>query len=655
MLRSAITFGRYFRRFSRILHENHDRAFPFSPGCGRGQSRTLLGSVKDPEVVPSATGPAAGQSAVDDARRKPITNAPFIKNLFLGKFDTKMLIFPEALESRELEELNNFIEPIQKYFLDGVGVQKIDETGSLTSEAVQKLKSFGLFGALVPAEYGGLEQNATKFARLGEVFGIDESIGIVLYASLALGQEGLLLLGNNEQKSKYLTKLANGEYTAAFCLSEPNSGSDAATIETKARLSDDGKTYILNGEKTWVTNGATADLFTVFAKTDIRSHTGQNVERLTAFLVEKNFGGIKCSKPSFKSEILGTSTCSLHFENTPVPIENVLGSVGDGFKVAVSILNNSRYVIGSLCVAIMKRMLETAVSYSISRQQFGKHLKDFNMVQEMIARTALNIYAAESMTFMTAALMDSYMNPDASLEAAVVKIFASEALCQAVSDCMQIMGAHGLSEEQQLLNSRRFLLFPSTNEILRLFVSVLGIQHAGVDLQDTVRKLRDPLNNVGFVMRKKLERMKTNHRNPSLEMKLYNHVHPDLSRSGEALELQIVKFQYILEKYMTSFGDKVFEQQLSLKRFADIAIDFYACTSCLARASRSKCIGLKNNDHEIVLARTFTADAVSRIDNLLKELEMGVLSNGDENRTKIAESVIKNRGYAAEHPLTRNW
>merc|ERR1711962_136567 len=209
---------------------------------------------------------------------------PFVKELFLGRFDKERLIFPEVLDRERHETLNEMVEPIERFFEEQVDSDKIDRDAKIPQETLDGLKELGLYGMQVPQKYGGLEMGATEFARLAEITALDGSIAVTLAAHQSIGYKGILIAGNEEQKEKYLPRLASGEWTAAFALTEPSSGSDAASIQTKATLADDGKTWLLNGGKIWISNGGYAQLMTVFAKTEVVDHVGNVKEKVTAFI-----------------------------------------------------------------------------------------------------------------------------------------------------------------------------------------------------------------------------------------------------------------------------------------------------------------------------------------------------------------------------------
>ncbi|KAB1264629.1 Acyl-CoA dehydrogenase family member 9; mitochondrial, partial [Camelus dromedarius] len=413
-----------------------------------------------------------------------------------------------------------------EYFLLTVDSRKIDQEGKIPNETLEKLKSLGLFGLLVPEEYGGLGLSNTMYARLGEVISMDGSITVTLAAHQAIGLKGILLAGSEEQKARYLPRLASGEHVAAFCLTEPASGSDAASIQTRATLSEDKKHYVLNGSKVWITNGGLANVFTVFAKTEVVDSDGSVKDKITAFIVERDFGGVTNGKPEDKLGIRGSNTCEVHFENTRVPVGNVLGEVGGGFKVscpsgpqdartadpqrappslqvAMNVLNSGRFSMGSAVAGMLKRLIgrkspqdrwrailsnahsspEMTAEHACTRKQFNRNLSEFGLIQEKFALMAQKTYVMESMTYLTAGMLDQPGFPDCSIEAAMVKVFSSEGAWQSVSEALQILGGTGYMKgypyERLLRDSRILLVFEGTNEILRMYIALTGLQHAG--------------------------------------------------------------------------------------------------------------------------------------------------------------------------------
>uniref|UniRef100_A0AAQ5Z7J0 Acyl-CoA dehydrogenase family, member 9 n=1 Tax=Amphiprion ocellaris TaxID=80972 RepID=A0AAQ5Z7J0_AMPOC len=443
-------------------------------------------------------------------------NLAFAKDLFLGQVN-KAEVFPyPEIGNEELEEINQLVAPVERFFSEDVDSAKIDRDAKIPPETLNGLKELGLFGIMVPEEYGGLGLSNTMYARLAEIISLDGSIAVTLAAHQAIGLKGILIAGNEAQKQKYLPKLSSGEHIAAFCLTEPGSGSDAASIQTRATLSEDGKHYLLNGSKIWISNGGMADIMTVFARTEV-DVDGEKKDKISAFIVERAFGGVTSGKPEDKLGIRGSNTCEVSFDNVPVPLENVIGEVGGGFKIAMNILNSGRFSMGSSSAGMIK-----------NRKQFNKSLSEFGMIQEKFAMMALNAFVMESMAYLTAGMMDKPGLPDCSLEAAMVKVFSSEGGWICVSEALQVLGGLGYTKnypfERYVRDCRILPIFEGTNEILRMYIALTGMQYAGKTIVD---------------------------------------------------------------------------EQLILKRVADVLIHLYAMTAVLSRASRSISIGLRNHDHEV--------------------------------------------------------
>uniref|UniRef100_A0A3Q2PCQ9 Complex I assembly factor ACAD9, mitochondrial n=1 Tax=Fundulus heteroclitus TaxID=8078 RepID=A0A3Q2PCQ9_FUNHE len=541
----------------------------------------------------------------------------YAKDLFLGQIN-KAEVFPyPEIGNEELEEIKQFVAPVEKFFSEEVDSAKIDKEAKIPAETLNGLKELGLFGIMIPEEYGGLGLSNTMYARLNEIIALDGSIAVTLAAHQAIGLKGILIAGNEAQKKKYLPKLASGEHVAAFCLTEPGSGSDAASIQTRATLSEDGKHYLINGSKIWISNGGFADIMTVFARTQVEVD-GVKKDKITAFIVEKAFGGITSGPPEDKLGIRGSYTCEVSFDNVPVPVENVIGDVGGGFKVAMNILNSGRFSMGSSCAGMIKKLMELTSEYAATRKQFNRSLSEFGMIQEKFALMAINAFVMESMAYLTAGMMDRPGLPDCSLEAAMVKVFSSEGGWICCSEALQVLGGLGYTKnypfERYVRDSRILPIFEGTNEILRMYVALTGMQYAGKVLTGKIKY-----------------------------------------ESAKQLEQNVSLFGSTVESLLYRYGKSIVDEQLVLKRVADILINLYAMTAVLSRASRSISIGLRNHDHEVLLANTFCNDVFFKNNYLMVQLQKHAPENNDANIKKIAKAVLENRSYICSHPLERTY
>ncbi|XP_058422358.1 complex I assembly factor ACAD9, mitochondrial [Diceros bicornis minor] len=595
------------------------------------------------------------------ASRRPLRTSPlsraFAKELFLGKIEKKEVFpFPEVSQD-ELNEINQFVGPVEKFFTEEVDSRKIDQEGKIPHDTLEKLKNLGLFGMQVPEEYGGLGLSNTMYARLGEIISLDASIAVTLAGHQAIGLKGIILAGSEEQKAKYLPKLASGEHIAAFCLTEPASGSDAASIRTRATLSEDKRHYVLNGSKVWITNGGLASIFTVFAKTSVVDSDNSVKDKITAFIVERDFGGVTNGKPEDKLGIRGSNTCEVRFDNTRVPVGNVLGEVGGGFKVAMNILNSGRFSMGSAVAGMLKKLIEMTAEYACTRKQFNRNLSEFGLIQEKFALMAQKAYVMESMAYLTAGMLDQPGFPDCSIEAAMVKVFSSEGAWQCVSEALQIFGGSGYMRdypfERILRDTRILLIFEGTNEILRMYIALTGLQHAGRVLTARVNELKR--GNVTTIMETIGRRLRDS-LGRTVDLGLTGKlgaVHPSVADSASKLEENVYYFGRTVETLLLRFGKTIVEEQMVLKRVANILINLYGMTAVLSRASRSIRVGLRNHDHEVLLATMFCTEAYYQNLSALSQLDKYAPENLDEQIRKVSQQVLEKRAYVCAHPLDR--
>merc|ERR1712012_531280 len=389
-----------------------------------------------------------------------------------------------------------------------------DQLESVPEDTVNALRELGAFGLQVPVELDGVGLTNTQYARLTEVVGgNDLGVGIFIGAHQSIGFKGILLAGTPEQKEQYLPRLASGEDFAAFALTEPASGSDAGSIKTRAVPSADGKTWILNGAKIWISNGGIAEIFTVFAKTPVVDpQTGTSTDKVTAFIVERKFGGVSHGPPEKKMGIKCSNTAEVYFEDCHIPAENVLGGIGNGFKVAMQILNNGRFGMAAALSGTMRAGIRKAVEHATQRKQFGSRIDSYGTIQEKIARMSMVHYATESMAYMVSGIMDSGAS-DYQLEAAISKVFASDGAWFVTDEAIQILGGMGYMKdcgiEKVMRDLRIFRIFEGTNDILRLFVALTGIQYAGGHLRELQNAVKDPISNFGVVMGEVAKRSKS--------------------------------------------------------------------------------------------------------------------------------------------------
>lgn len=453
--------------------------------------------------------------------------------------------------------------------------QNFDELATMDSQYIDGLKELGLFGLIIPEQYGGLGLGAWGYSKVIETVSyFDASTAVMLGAHSSIGLRGIVLYGNEDQKSRYLPKLATGEKVACFCLTEPNAGSDAASIRTKAEKN--GDYWTLNGQKIWITNSPFADVFTVFARTE--SPAGS----ISAFIVERDTPGLSVGSPESKLGIRSSKTATVYFENVRVPTKNLLGEEGKGFKIAMTILNNGRTGLAGGALGGMRRMLELAEAHANNRQQFGKRLIEFDLIKEKLARIKAKMFALDAMVNVVSHMIDS-KHPDCALEAAILKVFATESLWEACDEALQIAGGNGYMKEYPyerfLRDARINRIFEGSNEILRLFISLNGFKALAEsfrDLQSVSAFYQDPIKGFGllatYVFGPKIR--------PSVQVS-----EALVSYLRELAKVQKMLFQVFRKIARRETGNIVGKQMISL-RVADSVIWLFVLSCALAKLQR---------------------------------------------------------------------
>ncbi|XP_072349335.1 very long-chain specific acyl-CoA dehydrogenase, mitochondrial isoform X2 [Scyliorhinus torazame] len=590
------------------------------------------------------------------ATQAPQESKSFAVNMFRGQVQTEQVFpFPSVLSEEQEQILRELVVPVSRFFQEVNDPAANDCLEKVEDSTMEGLKEMGAFGLQVPSELGGLGLTNTQYARLVEIVGMhDLGVAITLGAHQSIGFKGILLFGSDAQKKKYLPKLATGETIAAFCLTEPASGSDAASIKTMAVKSDCGQYYTLNGGKIWISNGGLADIFTVFAKVPVTDEaTGEVKDRITTFIVERGFRGVTSGPPEKKMGIKASNTAEVHFDEVQVPAENVLGDIGGGFKVAMNILNNGRFGMAAALSGTMKGVIARAVDYAANRTQFGNKIHNFGAIQEKVAHMSMLQYVTESMAYIISANMDSGAT-EFQIEAAISKIFASEAAWVVADECIQLMGGMGFMKdagvEQVLRDLRIFRIFEGTNDILRLFVALNGIQTAGNHLKGLQRALKNPIGNANLLIGEISKRVKRK-AGLSTGVTLSGSVHPELNPSGELVVKAIERFGGCTEVLLLKYGKRIVDEQFLLKRVADSAIDLYAMVVVLSRASRSLSQRQASAQHEKLLCETWCIEAYARITDSLDSLSSSSAKQVFKNMRAISAAVVSNGGTVAPHPL----
>ncbi|MFO1426292.1 MAG: acyl-CoA dehydrogenase family protein [Steroidobacteraceae bacterium] len=584
--------------------------------------------------------PASDAAAVpaSPALRRDLSAA---RSLFMGQIVEENLFPYPQIRARDREILGQVVEAIDGFLDDKQpDFRRWDVEAHQPDEFIQGLRDMGLFGLIIPEEHGGLELSNGAYARvLTQTSSHDASVSLTVGAHSSIGMKGLILFGTPQQKARYLPKLASGEYIAAFCLTESGSGSDAASIRTHARRNADGS-WTLNGEKIWITNGGIAQFYTVFARTD------DTDGKITAFLVEAAWQGVGHGPHEDKMGIRASSTTVVSFADVRVPAENVLGEPGKGFKVAMGILNSGRTGLGGGAVGGMKTVIRHATRQASERRQFGQPIANFGLVREKIGQMMVDCFAAESTVWMLAHYIDAGVE-DYATEAAISKVFASEAIQRCAHEGLQIAAGNGFMREfpyEQIVRDSRILsIFEGTNEILRLFVALSGLKDAGKTLAEIKSAVDDIFNDPikGFGVLSSYAGQRLTQATGVGRDRIASQLPPSLAESRAIYEKYALELGKAADFLLRRYGKSVVDRQYDCKRLADVAIDLFVGLCSLSRAASLVAAADAHAAQAVSIAALFAQQAKRRMAGNIRRLTR----NEDAALDAIAGFALERGAY----------
>lgn len=584
----------------------------------------------------------------------------FAGDLFMGRFDlSRICPFPE--QSPEDEAAGRpFLDAIET-ILRTVDADRIDETGEIPDELVQQLAKVGAFGIKIPKKYGGLGLSQTNYARAAMLFGgVDGNLTALVSAHQSIGvPQPLKLFGTEEQKRKYLPRVAAGEISA-FALTEASVGSDPAKMTTRAEPTEDGRHFVINGEKLWCTNGTRAGVIIVMARTPDKVVKGKARSQITAFIVEMNTPGVEVVTRCHFMGLRALYNGVVRFTNVRVPAENLVGGEGRGLKVALTTLNTGRLTIPAGCAGLMKVCLKHVREWGNERVQWGQAVGRHAAIADKIARIAANAFVCESMVFLTCALVDRD-NADIRLEAAMCKMWGSEAAWRAVDDAMQIRGGRGYETaaslrargepgipiERMMRDCRINLIFEGSSEIMRLFLARealdphLKIAGGALDSrQPAGKRLAATLKAGAFYVPWYIG---LSFRSGGIPREM----RPELAEALGYVERTSRRLARVLFHAMAANGPKLEKKQLTLGRIVDIGTELFAITAAVLRADallkrRDSGYGADELRHLVGFA---VADAKARIAGHFA----GLKRNHDAAGHRLAVEILEGRHAPLEH------
>jgi alkylation response protein AidB-like acyl-CoA dehydrogenase len=506
---------------------------------------------------------------------------------------------------------------------------------SVTRRLLKEAAELGLTAVDIPEEYGGLEMDKATSAIVAENISKQASFAVTFSAHVGIGTLPLVWYGTEEQKKKYLPKIASGEIVSAYALSESTSGSDAVNARTRAVLSEDGSSYTLNGEKMWISNAGFADLFTVFAKCAIPDGPDAGKEKLTAFLIERGTPGFTNGKEEHKLGIRGSSTCSLILTDCVIPASNLLGEVGKGHHIAFNILNVGRYKLGNAAIGGGRMALNHGIRYAIDRKAFGKSISEFGLIQEKIANCATGIFVGEAVCYRTVGLIDHALAgvdkndtkeiqrriEEYAVECSIVKVWSSEMLDMLVDEVLQIFAGYGYVEEypaeRAYRDARINRIFEGTNEINRLIITGWLIKSAmsgKLALMPAIKKLMDEVMS-----------------GPGEKVEREGPLAEEQALLANAKKLTLFAAGAATQKYM----EKIADEQEVMGAIADMVIEVFAMESAIVRAE--KIVAGQESEASaipVAMARVYADKAMSTIELSARKV-IAAVAEGDMLRTQL--------------------
>jgi acyl-CoA dehydrogenase family protein 9 len=597
---------------------------PTEPGLARATTRpTALAT-----TAPAERDPAGGDAA--DTGAPPVSS--FAKSLFTGRLPATMVMPYPRLRGDEQRRVDALIGEAREFLDASYDPVKVEQQRWVGDDIIRGLGERGLLGLYVAPEYGGQGLSQTGYCRVMEEFGgYDGSLSVVMGVHQSIGMKPIHLFGSDDQKARFLPDLAAGRKLAGFALTEPGAGSDMRGITTHAERQADGS-HVLNGEKRWIGNGG-KDVVCVFARSD----TGP-----VALIVEKGMPGFDSPERYDTLGLRGNDLRRLTFRDVRVPKDNVLGEPGDGLRIAMHTLNRGRMSLGTGVVGATKRLIDLAIEHTTTREQFGRPLAEFELVEDKISWMVSYLYGFESMAYLTTGLVDAGV-PDYSLESAMAKIAGSEFHWYAVNRVFQLLGGQAYMADspaaQALRDSRVFPIFEGSNDVLRAFVALAGLKTVADEVSDLRHlDLADPIGSIGVLADYVTQRVRRRVRPDRLDT-----AHPTLARHADRVADQVGQLRATAEKLLRIHGRDIQMRQRQQKRLAHAVIDIYAQIATISRTTAlfDDC-GVEASGQERYIAGTFCERAAARVADQFDRVD----DNDDTQTHSIARLAYNRGGYS---------
>lgn len=541
----------------------------------------------------------------------------FLLDFYFGHYNDELLENYSVIESDQKTEqiIAVFDELSAKY-----PPRTIEKKGSIPDELIESLAKNGFFGLSIPEEYGGLGLSLKQYLRVVESISKDMALSILSLAHLSIGSKGIVLFGNEQQKQRYLPKAASGEMIFCYALTEPQIGSDAKNINTYATLSEDGSYYLLNGSKTYITNANYARGLTVFAQLD-----PEKKGFLGAFIVETGWEGVKIGKDMPKMGLKASSTAAIRFKNVRIPVQNLLGQPGDGFKIAMTILNYGRLALGAASSGVMNLSLKDMLNRAETRQQFGVPIGNFQLIQEKIVQARVYSSIISAMTNFSATIIEDNPQIQAAMESSHTKLFGTNRAWQTLYDAMQVAGGAGylstMPYEKRMRDFRVTTIFEGTTEIHSFYPPLLALKAIQKEIgKSTVKYF--------FLLKLLLARtdLQTQYKSKTIK------------KAVRLIKKMTRAIRFLIIKGMVYYGKQIIHQQYFLRRITILSVHVYGMLAQLKRIQFLKLSGKEILEEEEILEYFLDKSReVLKLNNFLKPSKLERISGN------IWESLVKDK------------
>jgi alkylation response protein AidB-like acyl-CoA dehydrogenase len=559
----------------------------------------------------------------------------FANGLFFGHFNAEQIYPYPELNREERDSVARAEAEVRRFAEEKIDATAIDRRAEIPADVIAGLGEIGVMGMTAPVEYGGRGMSQQGYCRIMEIIGGHcASTAVFVNAHHSIGIRALLLYGTEEQKRRYLPDLVNGRGLAAFALTEPEAGSDAANVQTTATPTPDGRAFILNGQKRYITNGGIAQVLTVMARTPV---PGSSETKISAFLVTPDMPGFEVVEARMeKVGIRGTATGRMAFHDMPVPAENLLGQLGRGLQIALNVLNYGRITFGASCTGAAKVCVRAACGHAKNRVQFKQTLSEFEMVKEKIAYMAAHAFAMEATVTQGAALIDR--GADIKLETALLKVWSTEALWKIINDTIQIFGGQAFfcnePYERMMRDARLNSIGEGANDVLRAFIAMVGMKPVIDQLLGVRTALANPLKGFGTLLSFGKRQIGARLATPEVPVQ-----HAELRPHAQELGRRLGEFGLAVQRQLFLHREGIVDKQYVLERISDAACELYASGCTLSRLEHLLTVGNGNPaeiDRELLAGKYYLRLASRRIRHSLAALA----DNDDEHTTATADVFL---------------